>query len=103
MTFKVGALVGSGLFFYHDAMNKSVSWRAGLLIILLAGSVHGRAADAALKVVDADPPKELSEAVRKTLQNKAVQLLKGDKPIYEFWLNGQTPITAKPESESKSL
>jgi hypothetical protein len=61
------------------------------------------AADLALKVVDKDPPKEIAEPIRALLQAKAIQILDGDKPAYEFWFAKEIPIKAKPESLAKAL
>ena len=39
-----------------------------------------------LKVIDKAPPEELAADIRAKLQGKAIQLLDGDKPAFEFWL-----------------
>ncbi len=61
------------------------------------------AADLTLKLSDKQPPAEVSEPIKKVLQAKAIQLLNGDKPVFEFWWRKDVPIKAKPESAAKSL
>src|SRR5665811_1110613 len=61
------------------------------------------AADVAVKVSEKNPPKEVGEEIRKVLQPKAIQIVEGDKPIYEFWFRTEVPLSSKPESASKGL
>src|SRR5882762_1936311 len=61
------------------------------------------AADLALKVSDKEPPKELGDAIRQTLQPKAVLALDGDKPAFEFWFAKEVPLKSKPASLAKAL
>ncbi len=61
------------------------------------------AADLALKVADKEPPKELDASIRAKLQSKAVQLLDGEKPVYEFWFSAELPLQSKPASVGKAL
>ena len=42
------------------------------------------AADLSVKVADKAPPNQISESIRKTLQPKAVQVLDGETPLFEF-------------------
>jgi hypothetical protein len=56
-----------------------------------------------VKVTDQQPPKEVGAAVRKVLQSKAIQILRGDKPIYEFWFRNDVPLKSQPESPAKGL
>jgi len=56
-----------------------------------------------LKVVDKAPPEQLSADIRARLQGKAIQLLDGDKPAFEFWLVSELPLTSKPASRAKAL
>ncbi|HXJ73008.1 MAG TPA: hypothetical protein VNM37_09145, partial [Candidatus Dormibacteraeota bacterium] len=60
-------------------------------------------AELTLRVTDQPPPKELDGAVAKSLQNKSVQLLAGDKPVFEFWFVSELPLTQKPASLAKAL
>jgi hypothetical protein len=79
-------------------------WRTipASLAFLLAGFALS-AAELKLKVVDQDPPKALDAAISATLQKKAIQLLDGDKPVYEFWFVSELPLTSKPASPAKAL
>ena len=61
------------------------------------------AAELALKVADKEPPQALDASIRKALQSKAVQLLDGDKPVYEFWFSAEIPLQSKPASSVKAL
>src|SRR5204863_6501495 len=62
-----------------------------------------RAAALTLKVSDKEPPKELDGSIRTTLQSRAIQLLEGDKPAYEFWFRNEIPLPTKPASSEKAL
>jgi len=72
-----------------------------LLVCLVASSTS--AADLTLKVADKEPPKELDASIRAKLQSKAIQLLAGDKPVYEFWFDAEVPLQSKPSSTAKAL
>src|SRR5439155_18649709 len=61
------------------------------------------AADLALKLADKEPPKELDASIRAKLQTKAVQLLDGEKPVYEFWFSAEVLLQSKPASAGKAL
>jgi hypothetical protein len=61
------------------------------------------AADVAVKITEKEPPKEVGEEIRKVLQPKAIQIIEGDKPVYEFWFRTEVPLKSKPESPSKGL
>jgi hypothetical protein len=70
---------------------------------LIMATATCSAASLTLKVVDKDPPKELNPSIAATLQKSAVQLLEGDKPVFEFWFAAELPLTAKPASPDKAL
>jgi len=72
-----------------------------LLIVALAYSASG--ADLALKNIDKSPPKELDASIQKLLQPKAIQLIEGGQPAFEFWLASELPLQAKPASAAKAL
>jgi hypothetical protein len=72
-----------------------------VLLLGLASNAHG--AEMAVKVLDKEPPKEIGESIRKTLQPKVVQLLEGDKAVWEFWFRSEVPLKSKPESPAKAL
>ena len=61
------------------------------------------AADLTLKMADKEPPKELDASIRAKLQSKVVQLVEGDKPVYEFWFAAELPLQSKPASAGKAL
>lgn len=60
-------------------------------------------ADFALKVAEKPAPKEIDVSIQALLQPKAVQLLEGDKAVFEFWFVRELPLTAKPASAPKAL
>jgi hypothetical protein len=60
------------------------------------------AGDFTAKVVDKPPPPAVDESIRKLVQPRAVQLLDGDKPAFEFWFC-EAALKAKPESPGKAL
>ncbi len=61
------------------------------------------AADFTLKVTDKEPSKELGDAIRATLQAKAIQVLDGEKPAFEFWFAKELSLKSKPASLAKAL
>src|SRR5882762_7852521 len=79
-------------------------------LLLPMGTVMGmqvvnqtNAADLSLKVIDKEPPGQIGESIRKTLQPKTVQLQSGDKPVFEFWFSSEVPLKSKPGSSEKAL
>src|SRR5689334_13158520 len=51
-----------------------------------------------VKTVNAAPPNELSEPIRKLLAGEAIQLLDGSgKPVADIWLRKEMPTDAAPE------
>jgi len=56
-----------------------------------------------LKVTDKHPPAEFDASISELLQPQAIQLLNGDKPIYEFWIRTELPIKTKPTSAKDAL
>ena len=74
------------------------------LALILTGSVSlAPAADLSLKFSDKEPPKEIDASIRSKLAPKAIQLLDGDKAVYEFWLCSEIPLQSKPASAAKAL
>lgn len=61
------------------------------LLLLLAMTVAVSAADLKLKTADAPPPRELNASIQQLLQPKAVQLVDGDQPVFQFWLVKDLP------------
>ncbi|PYJ82820.1 MAG: hypothetical protein DME22_17345 [Verrucomicrobia bacterium] len=62
-----------------------------------------RAGDFSVKVADKEPPNQIGESIRKALQPKSVQLLNGDKPVFEFWFGSEVSLKSKPGSADKAL
>src|SRR5207245_1545972 len=50
-----------------------------------------------------EPPRELVGLIGKALQPRAVQLLDGGKPVFEFWFRSEVPLKSKPGSAGKAL
>jgi len=79
-------------------------WLPSLALLLTTGALtSSNAADITLKVADKEPPKELSVAISSLLQKKAVQLLNGSQPAYEFWFVAELPLQSKPTGLAKAL
>jgi hypothetical protein len=79
-------------------------WLSPLALLLISGTLTiSGAADLTLKVADKEPPKELHAAISSLLQRKAVQLIEGGQPAYEFWFAAELPLQAKPASLAKAL
>lgn len=86
-------------------MNFMLSRSTAALLVFLAPLFAARlgAAELTLQVKDAPPPKALDPAVAERLQKKAVQLLDGGQPAFEFWFASELSLTAKPASTAKAL
>jgi hypothetical protein len=82
-------------------MKRTFSFAAGIVLFGAASLVTASALT--LKVADKAPPAQLDAAIRANLQNKAVQLLNGDKPVYEFWFGSELPLQSKPAPLAKAL
>ncbi|HKS36493.1 MAG TPA: hypothetical protein VJW76_04845 [Verrucomicrobiae bacterium] len=82
-------------------MRKRLLITITLLGCLAVSSI--RAADLTVRVADKEPPKDLDASIRAKLQSKAIQLLDGDKPVYEFWFSAELPLQSKPSSTAKAL
>ncbi len=76
-------------------------------MVMLAGALAfcsaSWGAELTVRVTDKEPPKELDASIRAVLQKKAVQLLEGDKPVWEFWFVSDLPLQSKPASLAKAL
>jgi hypothetical protein len=72
-----------------------------ILILLAAVALHG--ADLTVRTADMPPPKEVDPAIQKLLQPKAIQLVEGDQPAFQFWLVNELPLQSKPSSAAKAL
>ena len=73
------------------------------LLLPLAAPTPGSGAEIKLKFLDKAPPTELGESIRAHLQSKAVQLLDGEKAVYEFWFARELTLTKKPASPAKVM
>lgn len=80
-------------------------WIVRAMLMMTASLVASPASgsELTLKVADKDPPKAFDASIREVLQPKAVQLLDGDQPIYEFWFRKTVPLKRKPESVEDAL
>jgi len=76
-----------------------------LLGIALCARFAGpvRAGELTVKAADKAPPAEIGESIRKTLQPKAIEVLDGDKPAFEFWFRSDIPLKSKPAAANKAL
>src|SRR5713226_1110178 len=74
---------------------------AAAVSVSLSGGTN--AADLSVKVADKQPPQQISESIRKTLQPKAVQVLDGQTPLFEFWFSAEVPLKSKPAAIDKTL
>jgi hypothetical protein len=72
-------------------------------VLSVALVLLSRAANLTVKVGDQGPPKEFGEAIRQLLQPRAVQVLDGSKPAFEFWFVKEVPLKSKPASLGKAL
>jgi hypothetical protein len=72
------------------------------LLVLLTTTLAG-AADLTLKEVEKAPPADVAPALSALLQPKAIQLLDGDTPVYEFWLVKQLPLKEAPAPGASAL
>ena len=80
------------------------NWFSFLASLVCAFTFSGaRAAELTLKTADKEPPAALSADLRALLAPKVMQLLDGDKPVFEFWLVKKLPLSAKPASAGKAL
>ena len=84
-------------------MTHALAAPVSTFFIALFAACAAPAADLTLKVVDKIPPKELDAAIAGTLQKKAIQLLDGDQPAYEFWFCAEVPLPSKPAAPAQSL
>lgn len=76
----------------------------GLMVFFcLAAWGLAPAGEFTLKCIDKEPPKELDESIRAVLDGKAIQLLEGDKPAFEFWFRREVPLQSPPPSLEKAL
>lgn len=56
-----------------------------------------------LKQAEVAPPDEVASGMRDLLDSQAVQLLDGDKPIFEIWFRKDIPLKSKPDEGASAL
>lgn len=66
-----------------------------LLLCLYGRSVAG---EWVLKKTEKAPPAELAASIRDVLKPTALQLMEGEKPVFEFWFRESLPLKSTPES-----
>jgi hypothetical protein len=80
--------------------------RAASLLAMFAwlSAATGQAAGAAkLTVVEAGPPKELSQPIRSVLPTKAIRIADQGKPLWDFWFRKRIPVAEKPDADSLAV
>ena len=72
---------------------------AAVSLALLLPFAHGQGQGKfSVKTINAAPPKELSEPIRKLLGSDAIRMLDGSgKPVADIWLRKEMPTDAAPE------
>lgn len=84
-------------------MKSRINWiwiaLAGLCAVPMS---FAAAEDLTLKVTEKAVPDGVSDAIKETLQGSAIQLLDGDKPVYEFWFVKSVNLT-KPAVKGDDL
>ena len=78
-----------------------VSHRLLGIFLFGVGLTPALGADGPLTVEAAkvDPPPELSQEVRNTLQPEALRVMQGGQPFAEFWLRAEVPEASSPSTE----
>ena len=74
-----------------------------LLAIALVGIVLTPASGAegplAVETAEVDPPPELSQKVRDSLQPEALRVSQSGQPFADFWLRADVPVASSPSTE----
>jgi len=74
-----------------------------LLAIILVGVVltpaFGAEGPLAVETAKVDPPQELSDKVRDSLQPEALRVSQGGQPFADFWLRADVPEASSPSTE----
>lgn len=86
-------------------MKRFARWASVAFLVVcglqLVGSQEGKYS---VKIVDQPPPKELSEAIQKVLQSKAIQLVDGSgQTVAELWARNEVPAEATAEQIKNGL
>jgi hypothetical protein len=83
---------------------RGIGRMSGLLGLLWAfGMDPAWGAEWRVRQEDKAPPTALGESIRSLLDTKSVQVLEGEKPVWEFWLAKQIPLKGRPEAAAKAL
>lgn len=77
--------------------SRIAAFAAATIIAVQAGL--SAEADLTLKVVEKAAPEGVSDAIKAELQGTAIQLLDGDKPVYEFWLAKSIKLEKAPDAK----
>jgi hypothetical protein len=80
-------------------MKTLIKFTAPLVALaLFPGSLlQGYAGELKVQTADSKPPAEADESLIQAVQAKSVQVIEGDKVIYEFWFRSSIPLKAKPD------
>jgi len=70
-------------------------------LFLMVGTLFSE--ELRLNVEEKEAPKSVSDEIRASLSNRTVQLLDGEKPVFEFWFRKTLPLEKKPESSPQAL
>jgi hypothetical protein len=77
--------------------------RLGFCASLLFCALAARSADLDVRVANKALPNEIGPDIAALLQPQALQVMQGDKPVFEVWLAKEVPLQSKPASPSKAL
>lgn len=55
------------------------------------------------KLTEKTPPGEIAAPIAALLQDKAIEIADGDKPLFQLWLRKEIPLNAKPADDKKAL
>ncbi len=80
-------------------------FRKPLLIAAITVSLLpvANASEFTIQSIEKEIPKALGESIKAELQDQAVQISKGDKPVYQIWLRKHVPLKTPSESSAKAL
>lgn len=77
--------------------------RSGFYVIAVAVTMMAARADFSVKAGNEPVPKEISAALQPLIQDKGVQVLDSNQPLFEIWLRKEVPLKSKPSSPSSAL
>src|SRR5436190_604454 len=81
------------------------AFRWGALVLMVSGGLApAQDSKYQIKTAKTDPPKELSEAIRKLLDSSSVQFQDAKGALVaEFWFRKEVPVDATPEQVKNGL